>query len=92
MILPVDPLLPLEQVLEQVARARRSKVGDRAREMSAKHLHLAVFGAEHPEAPWSERLDAWNTTYPDWAYSENRRSNFIRDSVAAKRRLLLQER
>jgi hypothetical protein len=88
----IDPLLPLNQIVEQVAQLRRSLVGERAREMDSKHLHLAVFASERPEEPWDTRRGVWNETYPQWEYPDKQKSNYIRDSLAAKRRLLLQER
>lgn len=89
--LDFDPTVPLDQIVEQVAQARRALVGERARELSPKHLHLAVFSAERPDEPWQARQEAWNTIYPQWAYPGKQKSNFIRDSLAAKRRLLLQD-
>lgn len=88
----IDPLLPLNQIVEQVAQLRRGLVGERAREMGPKSLSLAVFASERPEEPWDTRRGVWNETYPQWEYPEKQKSNFIRDSLAAKRRLLLQER
>jgi hypothetical protein len=89
--LDINPLLPLNKIMEQVEQTRHNLVGERARDMSLKHLHLAVFTAEHPDEPWADRLRTWNDEYPEWRYPESRRSNFARDSLVAKRRLLLQE-
>ena len=90
--LALDPTAPLEQIVAQVTQARLRLVGARARELSRKHLYLAVFSAERSDQPWQARQEAWNGMYPEWEYPEKQKSNFIRDSLAAKRRLLLQER
>ncbi len=88
----LDPTTPLKDIIAQVTQARLRLVGARARELSHKHLQMAVFSVERSDEPWATRQEAWNVAYPEWKYPEKQKSNFIRDSLAAKRRLLLQER
>jgi len=59
--------------------------GRRPREMSLKHLELAVFTEEHEGKSLAVRMTLWNALHPDWAYP--RVTNFGWDSQQALRRL-----
>jgi hypothetical protein len=86
--LDIDPALTPRQVADAYRRFRRQVLGGkRLKALSPKHLRLAVFMAERPEAePWGERMEAWNRTFPDWKYEQE--SNFRRDTGVARKRLL----
>ncbi|HEX6817067.1 MAG TPA: hypothetical protein VF120_01725 [Ktedonobacterales bacterium] len=90
--LTLDPTTPLQEVTARFVAERRRLIGERQREMSLKHLQLAVFTAERPPELWRKRLEAWNQAFPQWAYEPHRLANFTRDSQQATRRLLLEER
>ncbi len=59
--------------------------GRRPREISPKHLELALFTAEREGEPLAVRMTTWNAQHPEWAYSQI--TNFGRDSREAVRRL-----
>jgi hypothetical protein len=59
--------------------------GRRPREISPKHLELALFTAEREGEPLAVRMTAWNAQHPEWAYAQI--TNFGRDSREAVRRL-----
>lgn len=87
-ILEIDPALTSRQVAEPYHWFRRRVLGGRRlKALSPKHLRLAAFVGERPEAEtWQERREAWNRAYPDWKY--DRESNFRRDAGVAQKRLL----
>jgi hypothetical protein len=86
--LEIDPVLTPRQVAEAYRRFRRRVLGGkRLKTLSPKHLRLAAFVAERPEAEtWQERMEAWNRAYPDWKYAQE--SNFRRDTGVAQKRQL----
>ncbi len=59
--------------------------GRRPREISHKHLELALYTVEHEGKPLGVRLAGWNALHPAWAYTQI--TNFGRDSREAVRRL-----
>ena len=60
--------------------------------MSDKHLRIAAFVAERPEdEAWEKRMMAWNKAFPDTkfpGYRYEHKSNFTRDAIQARNRLL----
>lgn len=89
--LVLDLALTEKEVAAIYRQARRSllkqdKLGKaRFRQLSEKHLRLAIFDAEH-EGTYLKKKSAWNKQFPKWRYEHL--SNFIRDSKKAKQRLL----
>lgn len=87
-ILSIDPGLTAEEVAEHYRRVRRDTRNSRQREMSKKHLMLALFSATRPETEtYAEQMAIWNKGYPQWQYKEL--TNFGRDCKLAQQRLLL---
>ena len=85
--LTIDPFVAPEEVAEHYRKYRRSIVESRQREMSDKHLMLALFAATRTEdETWVRGMEEWNQEHPEWAYKEHR--NFSRDAIQASRRLL----
>jgi hypothetical protein len=77
-------LVPYSQAW--VERLRGALVrGRRPREISPKHLELALFTAEREGEPLAVRMTAWNAQHSEWAYAQI--TNFGRDSREAVRRL-----
>ena len=90
--LTVDPVLSPREVAEQYARVRERVVGPRHRELSQKHLKLALFTAgplAKAAKTWAERMALWNTYVAkpsEWDYTNWRM--FARDYDQARKRLL----
>lgn len=85
-MLEVDARTSPDEVARFYAPARKEVLSDagapaKDKPMTEKHLHLAVYLAEHFETPWSRLMEAWNAEYPAWAYSDMR--TFARDAKAA---------
>jgi hypothetical protein len=59
--------------------------GRQARDMSVKHLELAIFTKWHEGETLAARMAEWNARFPEWAYHQV--TNFGRDSLQAGRRL-----
>jgi hypothetical protein len=49
-------------------------------------MELAEFTAGRDGEPWLQTMNAWNQLHPNHLYLH--RSNFIRDALAARKRLL----
>lgn len=76
-------LIPLaEKYVESVVTKR----GRRSREMTHKHLELAVFTIMHEGETLAARMAEWNSVYPRWAYRTV--EHFGGDSRLAVRRLV----
>jgi hypothetical protein len=85
--LTIDPALSPRKVADHYRRIRGRILGGRHRELSAKHVRLAIFVAGRPtRESWRERMIAWNKEYPNWSY--RRETNFNRDWKQAIQRLL----
>jgi hypothetical protein len=90
--LAVDPGMSPKEVGDAYLEARKRLLGTRYRDLSEKHLALAIFVAtQSPQLSWAERMDRWNRRYADrdWAYSQV--ANFSHDCLQAQRRLLRSE-
>lgn len=85
-VLTIDPQLTAHQVAAYYQAIRTHLVRGRTRALSQKHLTLAVFAATRPHESWRIRMAAWNEEYPHWSYQRD--SNFGRDCLSARRRLL----
>src|SRR5258706_5403685 len=86
-VLTVDPTLSPREVTDKYRKARQYLVGEYHREVSEKHLQLALFAATQLRGEsLATRMAAWNQRFPQWAYS--RESNFGWDSSQAKRRVV----
>jgi hypothetical protein len=59
--------------------------GRRPREITPKHLELALFTVEREGEPLTARMTAWSSQHPEWKYAQV--TNFGRDSREAVRRL-----
>ena len=87
----IDPALPSKVVAEHYKASRQEVVGPRHRELSEKHIQLALFIADwQGTGKWREKMAAWNQACddknPKWKYEYER--NFSRDCNQAVRRLL----
>ena len=70
----------------KASRGLRSGAKERRdRPMTRKHLSLAVFRATNPGGTLKARMREWNTSHPDWRYTNV--SLFSRDLRAAYSRL-----
>lgn len=86
-VLTVDPMASPEDVLRAFQGVRQEEGLSRLRTLDPKKSRLAAFAcAEHVHKPWGERLRLWNENFPEWAYLQE--SNFRRDALKSKRRLL----
>lgn len=89
--LSLDPALTDKEVAAIYRQARRrilkqDKQGKaRFRQLSEKHLRLAIFNAEQ-EGTFLKKMYAWNKCFPKWKYEHL--SNFIRDCKKAAQRLM----
>jgi hypothetical protein len=77
-------LVPYSEVWNRNLEAVRVR-GRRPRELSLKHLELALFTAERESEPLAARMKEWNAQHPEWEYAQV--TNFGRDSRDAVRRL-----
>ncbi|MHB8142257.1 MAG: hypothetical protein ACYDGX_01160 [Thermoleophilia bacterium] len=95
--LTLDPALTDKEVASIYRYARRhllkqDKQGKaRFRLQSEKHLHLAIFNAEHEGMTYRLKMKGWNNSAlvkknPRWKYQHE--SNFSRDCKVAEQRLL----
>lgn len=83
----IDPTLSPREVADHYARVRRRFRGRRNREITSKHLRLALFAADKTKgSSYRQRMAAWNDEHSQWSYS--RVTNFARDCAQARRRLL----
>jgi hypothetical protein len=90
-VLTIDPALSPKEVAEQYRMARQEAIAGRHRELSEKHMQLAIFAAKHSDnETWAEKMAEWNKTHPEeWRYGEV--ANFSHDCLQARRRLLRSE-
>lgn len=85
--LDIDPEATPEEVVRAFRKARSDMRLPRQRNLSAKHLRLAVFaGIDHEGRSWRDRHLLWNDQFPHWAYTQQ--SNFRRDALRARDRVL----
>jgi hypothetical protein len=89
--LQLDPALTPHEVAEEYRRARRYVVPGRYRELSPKHLWLALFAAlRQPGTTWAQLMSEWNRTmqeaHPTWTYEQA--TNFGRDCGKAIEHLM----
>lgn len=89
--LHVDPALPPREVVAVYRQIRRKVVTGRHRELSLKHLLLAlVAGHKTKSNSWAKVMGEWNRgmgkQHPDWQYDQV--TNFARDGALAVRRLM----
>lgn len=89
--LTLDPALTDKEVAAIYRQARRKVLKQdkrgkaRFRQLSEKHLRLAIFDAKH-EGTWLKKMRTWNKEFPKWQYAHL--SNFIRDCKKASQRLM----
>lgn len=90
-VLTLDPSLSPKEIAEYYRKVRENVIGTRHRELSDKHMQLAIFAATQPEErTWSDKMAEWNKTHPaEWKYQEV--ANFSHDCLQARRRLLRSE-
>lgn len=90
-VLTVDPSLSPKEVAEYYRMIRQNALGTRHRDISEKHMQLAIFAAKQPEdRTWSDKMLEWNRICPvEWKYMEV--ANFSHDCLQARRRLLRSE-
>ncbi|MBS3900200.1 MAG: hypothetical protein KGZ54_11890 [Dethiobacter sp.] len=90
-VLEVLPHVPGSMV-ERLYRGARTSAAkafgqkEKHRQLTEKHLALAVLAAETPP-PWPRRLRKWNKVHPEWAYPASARATFARDCRVAYERL-----
>ncbi|HEY7092368.1 MAG TPA: hypothetical protein VH393_04275 [Ktedonobacterales bacterium] len=87
--LEVDPRITQRELATAYQDVRAQLATDvRHRDLSEKHLALAVFGTtpEGTEGSPAQRMSRWNAAHPDWTY--RRTDHFTRDVLHARRRLL----
>jgi hypothetical protein len=86
-IISVDPARSPGEVAEIYGRLRRRVVGQRHRDLTEKHLWLAMFAVmrSHKESIAAQMV-VWNKSFPTWKYDNL--SNFGRDRGQARRRIL----
>lgn len=94
-VLSIDPSVPPDdvarkyRVLRAAVHGRTADQDVRYRELSDKHLELAIFAAARPEhEPAADRRRAWDKQHPQWKYRAANIANFRRDYIMAQRRLL----
>lgn len=86
-ILEVDPTLRPSDVARAYHTVRRSMWPRRSRALGKKHASLAAFIEERSTGTtWRQRFAEWNRKNPTALYSSE--SNFRRDALKARRRLL----
>lgn len=86
--LHLDPRISQRELARHFQWVRHDLVHARHRDISAKHLTLALFSTttEGRTGSLRDRVDRWNAQHPDWAYQHT--TNFSRDTGVALRRLL----
>jgi hypothetical protein len=86
----VDPTLSPKEVgqIYSVAREQLLGSGGKHRDITEKHLQLALFATVRlwDGRTWADRMAEWNKEHPKWAYSTY--ANFSHDCLQAQRRLL----
>lgn len=87
-MLLVDPRISQREIAHHFQSVRQNLFHARHRDISAKHLTLALFSTtrEGQEGSLADRMNRWNAQYPEWAYKHV--TNFSRDISVALRRLL----
>lgn len=87
-VLDVDPALSPREIAMHYRRSRKEIMAARHRNLSEKHMQLALFDLKQPKTEtWAIKMDGWNKTYQaEWKYEEV--SNFAHDCLQAQRRLL----
>ncbi len=84
--LEIDPMVTPRQLARAWNWMRSALIEPNTRTLSQHHMELAEFTARRDGEPWMQIMMAWNQLHPDHAYLH--RSNFTRDALAAKRKLL----
>lgn len=88
--LEVSPYMSGDKVkkifLEEKKKVLNLTGKNRTRQLTKKHLMLAVFAVKVKKS-WQWKLRLWNKKYPRWAYPDTARSWFARDCRAAYERL-----
>ena len=83
----VDPALSPREVADYYRERREEIVGKRHRDLSEKHMQLALSAATRPEGQTlGQSMEIWNQEHPDWSYKAV--TNFGKDCKNALRRLL----
>ncbi|HEV2582222.1 MAG TPA: hypothetical protein VGT44_15305, partial [Ktedonobacteraceae bacterium] len=87
-MLDVDPALSPKELILYYRRNRRKTLTARHRNLSEKHMQLALFDSRRPKAEtWVIKMDEWNKIHQtEWRYKKV--SNFAHDCKQARRRLL----
>lgn len=87
-VLDVDPALSPREIAMHYRRSRKEIMAARHRNLSEKHMQLALFDSKQPKTEtWAIKMDGWNRTHQvEWKYEEV--SNFAHDCLQAQRRLL----
>jgi hypothetical protein len=90
LMITVDPTVTPQELSEWYREARSAVVNPRrVQPLRAKHLNLAMFGADRPDGEsWEQARRRWNAEFPDWSYPSDQGRNFHRDVLAAQKRLL----
>jgi hypothetical protein len=90
--LTVDPGVSPKEVADAYLEERKRLLGTRHRDLTEKHLALAVFVAtQPPQRSWADRMVLWNklSAGRGWGYTQV--ANFSHDCLQAQRRLLRSE-
>lgn len=86
-LIDIDPMSSPEDVAKSYLQNRHELVGLRPRDLSEKHLILALFATTRPqEEKWVEKMAQWNKSFPQWKY--NRETTFGSDALLAQKRVL----
>lgn len=87
-VLEIDPTMSPREVGEYYRSIRQEVQGTRHRDMTDKHLQLAIFAAARPDGEtWAKRMDEWNRTQSnEWEYEDS--TQFAHDCILARKRLL----
>jgi hypothetical protein len=85
--LKIDPAISPQEVFEKYSAIRRIIVKKNQRNLSSKHLHLALFAATcAPGKGLEERKDEWNNACINEKWKYFRKTNFARDCAVAKKK------
>ena len=83
----IDPTISPAEVAGRYEKARQGVLGGRYRNLSDKHLKLAIFMADRPDnETLKHSMSAWNRRFPAWKYTQE--TNFGRDAAKVRQRLL----
>lgn len=87
-VLEIDPTLSPREVGEYYRKLRQEVLGARHRDMTDKHLQLAIFASTRlNDGTWAERMTEWNKTHSsEWEYEDS--VQFAHDCILARKRLL----